>query len=166
MHVHTGTYTSNCVPSTGAGFGIYTSVDFALLMDVLKNKQDHAKDIAVWHQVCIYYTYVSIYVRIFRNIIACMCVCMYVCMYTYVCVCACVRVCVCKQFICMYAIYNTACSYVYMHGTATWENCLKSGSLKLLLIIRTYLINLCEHSNITVNCFCSLSNIICYPNNS
>ena len=43
-----------CVPSTGAGYGTYTSVDFALLMDVLKNKQDHAKDIAVWHQVYIY----------------------------------------------------------------------------------------------------------------
>ena len=39
------------VSSTGAGYGTYTSVDFALLMDVLKNKQDHAKDIAVWHQV-------------------------------------------------------------------------------------------------------------------
>ena len=36
---------------TGAGFGTYLSVDFALVMDVLKNKQDHAKDIAVWHQV-------------------------------------------------------------------------------------------------------------------
>jgi len=30
-------------------------VDFALVMDVLKNKQDHAKDIAVWHQVSLPY---------------------------------------------------------------------------------------------------------------
>ncbi|XP_065903652.1 uncharacterized protein [Dysidea avara] len=37
----------------GAGFGTYLSVDFALLMDVLKNKQDHAKDIAVWHQALV-----------------------------------------------------------------------------------------------------------------
>ena len=52
--IFVGASTCKFVPSTGAGFGTYTSVDFALLMDVLKNKQDHAKDIAVWHQVCIY----------------------------------------------------------------------------------------------------------------
>ena len=63
-----------CVPSTGAGYGTYTSVDFALLMDVLKNKQDHAKDIAVWHQVCICVYVVYIYV------------CSYVHIYIYTCV--------------------------------------------------------------------------------
>ena len=56
--------------SAGAGYGTYTSVDFALLMDVLKNKQDHAKDIAVWHQVCVYVH---------------MEVCMYICTHVFIC---------------------------------------------------------------------------------
>ena len=57
MCIFVGVDTYECIPFTGAGFGTYTSVDFALLMDVLKNKQDHAKDIAVWHQVPMLYAY-------------------------------------------------------------------------------------------------------------
>lgn len=34
----------------GLGFGAYQSVDFALVMDVLAEDADKAKDIAVWHQ--------------------------------------------------------------------------------------------------------------------
>ncbi|CAL1529729.1 unnamed protein product [Lymnaea stagnalis] len=34
----------------GLGFGAYQSVDFALVMDVLADNSDKAKDIAVWHQ--------------------------------------------------------------------------------------------------------------------
>ncbi|KAK6187671.1 hypothetical protein SNE40_005647 [Patella caerulea] len=33
----------------GVGFGAFTSVDFALVMDVLPDEKDKAKDIAVWH---------------------------------------------------------------------------------------------------------------------
>ena len=33
----------------GIGFGAFQSVDFALVMDVLPEKKDKAKDIAVWH---------------------------------------------------------------------------------------------------------------------
>ena len=36
---------------TGAGFGCFQAVDFALLMDVLPEEKDKAKDIAVWSQV-------------------------------------------------------------------------------------------------------------------
>lgn len=32
------------------GFGAFQSVDFALVMDVLAEDTDKAKDIAVWHQ--------------------------------------------------------------------------------------------------------------------
>ena len=63
MFVNMNVLAGKFVPSTGAGYGTYTSVDFALLMDVLKNKQDHAKDIAVWHQVCMYLC-VCLYVSI------------------------------------------------------------------------------------------------------
>lgn len=34
----------------GIGFGAYSAVDFALVMDVLPNDKDKAKDLAVWHQ--------------------------------------------------------------------------------------------------------------------
>lgn len=34
---------------TGSGFGSFQSVDFALVMDVLPDEKDKAKDIAVWH---------------------------------------------------------------------------------------------------------------------
>lgn len=33
----------------GTGFGAFQSVDFALVMDVLPEEKDKAKDIAVWH---------------------------------------------------------------------------------------------------------------------
>ena len=35
----------------GIGFGAYSAVDFALVMDVLPDEKDKAKDLAVWHQV-------------------------------------------------------------------------------------------------------------------
>ena len=35
----------------GIGFGAYSAVDFALVMDVLPEEKDKAKDLAVWHQV-------------------------------------------------------------------------------------------------------------------
>ena len=35
----------------GLGFGAYQAVDFALVMDVLPDEKDKAKDIACWHQV-------------------------------------------------------------------------------------------------------------------
>ncbi len=35
----------------GIGFGAYSAVDFALVMDVLPAEKDKAKDLAVWHQV-------------------------------------------------------------------------------------------------------------------
>ena len=38
---------------TGLGFGAYQSVDFALVMDVLAEDADKAKDIAVWHQALV-----------------------------------------------------------------------------------------------------------------
>jgi len=34
----------------GIGFGAYSAVDFALVMDVLPEEKDKAKDLAVWHQ--------------------------------------------------------------------------------------------------------------------
>lgn len=37
----------------GLGFGAYQSVDFALVMDVLAEDADKAKDIAVWHQALV-----------------------------------------------------------------------------------------------------------------
>jgi MFS family permease len=37
----------------GAGFGCFQAVDFALVMDVLPDNKDKAKDIAVWHQALI-----------------------------------------------------------------------------------------------------------------
>ncbi|GFS20894.1 permease transporter, partial [Elysia marginata] len=37
----------------GLGFGAYQSVDFALVMDVLAEDSDKAKDIAVWHQALV-----------------------------------------------------------------------------------------------------------------
>lgn len=36
---------------SGVGFGAYCAVDFALVMDVLPNDREKAKDLAVWHQV-------------------------------------------------------------------------------------------------------------------
>lgn len=33
----------------GIGFGSFQSVDFALVMDILPEEKDKAKDIAVWH---------------------------------------------------------------------------------------------------------------------
>ena len=44
-HSHCPTYFS------GVGFGAYCAVDFALVMDVLPNDREKAKDLAVWHQV-------------------------------------------------------------------------------------------------------------------
>lgn len=38
---------------SGVGFGSFQSVDFALVMDVLPDERDKAKDIAVWHQALI-----------------------------------------------------------------------------------------------------------------
>lgn len=37
----------------GIGFGAFQSVDFALVMDVLPEEQEKAKDIAVWHQALV-----------------------------------------------------------------------------------------------------------------
>lgn len=37
----------------GLGFGAFQSVDFALVMDVLPDDSDKAKDIAVWHQALV-----------------------------------------------------------------------------------------------------------------
>ena len=38
----------------GIGFGAYSAVDFALVMDVLPEEKDKAKDLAVWHQVGVF----------------------------------------------------------------------------------------------------------------
>ena len=38
---------------SGVGFGAYCAVDFALVMDVLPNDREKAKDLAVWHQVLV-----------------------------------------------------------------------------------------------------------------
>merc|ERR1712150_181261 len=37
----------------GVGFGAYLAVDFALVMDVLPDERDKAKDLAVWHQALV-----------------------------------------------------------------------------------------------------------------
>lgn len=37
----------------GIGFGAYSAVDFALVMDVLPDEKDKAKDLAVWHQALV-----------------------------------------------------------------------------------------------------------------
>lgn len=37
----------------GIGFGAYSAVDFALVMDVLPAEKDKAKDLAVWHQALV-----------------------------------------------------------------------------------------------------------------
>ncbi|XP_065067004.1 uncharacterized protein LOC135692684 [Rhopilema esculentum] len=37
----------------GVGFGAYSAVDFALVMDVLPEEKDKAKDLAVWHQALV-----------------------------------------------------------------------------------------------------------------
>jgi len=37
----------------GIGFGAYSAVDFALVMDVLPEEKDKAKDLAVWHQALV-----------------------------------------------------------------------------------------------------------------
>lgn len=37
----------------GVGFGAYCAVDFALVMDVLPNDREKAKDLAVWHQALV-----------------------------------------------------------------------------------------------------------------
>lgn len=41
----------NFLVFSGVGFGAYCAVDFALVMDVLPNDREKAKDLAVWHQV-------------------------------------------------------------------------------------------------------------------
>jgi len=85
-------------PHPGAGFGTYVSVDFALLMDVLRNKQDHAKDIAVWHQVSLarpYYITRPMITTVATAYILHICVHVYVCISVsvvcVVCVCVCAR---------------------------------------------------------------------------
>lgn len=35
----------------GIGYGSYTSVDFALIMDVTEKSPEKATELAVWHQV-------------------------------------------------------------------------------------------------------------------
>ena len=35
----------------GIGYGLYVTVDFALLLDVLPNEETKGNDMAVWHQV-------------------------------------------------------------------------------------------------------------------
>ena len=45
----------------GIGFGAYSAVDFALVMDVLPAEKDKAKDLAVWHQVTIMIDILPIY---------------------------------------------------------------------------------------------------------
>ncbi|XP_048578947.1 uncharacterized protein LOC116613951 isoform X2 [Nematostella vectensis] len=37
----------------GIGFGAYCAVDFALVMDVLPDEKDKAKDLAIWHQALV-----------------------------------------------------------------------------------------------------------------
>ena len=37
----------------GVGFGAYSAIDFALVMDVLPKDKDKAKDLAVWHQALV-----------------------------------------------------------------------------------------------------------------
>ncbi|XP_031552180.1 uncharacterized protein LOC116289408 [Actinia tenebrosa] len=37
----------------GIGFGAYCAVDFALVMDVLPDDKDKAKDLAIWHQALV-----------------------------------------------------------------------------------------------------------------
>ena len=37
--------------AAGLGLGAFISVDFAMVMDILPNESDKAKDLAVWHQV-------------------------------------------------------------------------------------------------------------------
>lgn len=37
----------------GVGFGAYSAIDFALVMDVLPKEKDKAKDLAVWHQALV-----------------------------------------------------------------------------------------------------------------
>lgn len=37
----------------GMGLGTFQSIDFALVMDVLPDEKDKAKDIAVWHQALV-----------------------------------------------------------------------------------------------------------------
>ena len=37
--------------SIGIGYGLYVTVDYALLLDVLPDKANRGNDIAVWHQV-------------------------------------------------------------------------------------------------------------------
>jgi MFS family permease len=34
----------------GLGYGIYSSIDFAIVLDILPSEVDRAKDLAVWHQ--------------------------------------------------------------------------------------------------------------------
>ncbi|KAL8604491.1 hypothetical protein ACOMHN_015775 [Nucella lapillus] len=47
-------YVAVCVAfGIGLGFGAYLSVDFALVMDVLPEEREKAKDIAVWHQALV-----------------------------------------------------------------------------------------------------------------
>lgn len=45
-------YFRNCNIS-GVGLGTFQSIDFALVMDVLPDEKDKAKDIAVWHQALV-----------------------------------------------------------------------------------------------------------------
>ena len=93
----TAKYSIIVFPHPGAGFGTYLSVDFALVMDVLRNKQDHAKDIAVWHQVSLAMPYYITRPMITTQATACI---PYKCVHAYVCIsvsvmCTCALVCLC-----------------------------------------------------------------------
>ena len=51
-----------CSVFSGVGFGAYCAVDFALVMDVLPDDKEKAKDLAVWHQVtCSVFKYLNSY---------------------------------------------------------------------------------------------------------
>lgn len=49
MKIWFDVFSSYCFLNIGIGFGSFQSVDFALVMDVLPEEKDKAKDLAVWH---------------------------------------------------------------------------------------------------------------------